>query len=109
MKEKKQEVEELYQQLLREYLEHHVGRKSAVRVREKLAHLHATYRRNDFCPRNYPMSAASERRFSMPKKRRRKVALFLPALCRSDELRRVNGPFSLGWKAVNFQKKMRIS
>jgi len=40
MKGKKQEVEELYGQLLREYLEHHVGRKSAVRVREKLAHLH---------------------------------------------------------------------
>lgn len=40
MEDKKQEVEILYQQLLSEYLEHHVGRKSAIRVREKLAHLY---------------------------------------------------------------------
>ncbi|MEM8527016.1 MAG: hypothetical protein AAGG68_20420, partial [Bacteroidota bacterium] len=40
MQEKEHEVKELYQQLLREYLEHHIGRKPAVRVREKLAHLY---------------------------------------------------------------------
>ncbi|MEL6945468.1 MAG: hypothetical protein AAFO82_22675, partial [Bacteroidota bacterium] len=40
MRDKKKEVEVLYQQLLREYIEYHVGRKSAVRVREKLSHLY---------------------------------------------------------------------